>query len=233
MEAIILAGGLGTRLKPVVHDIPKSMAIVNHRPFLEYLMDFLITQEINQVVLSVGYKCEFIIQHFGNQYKSLKISYAVEKEPLGTGGGIRLAFWKIEGVRAFILNGDSFFRIDYRKMLSDHLRKKSTATIALRKLEHTGRYGRVCINRNKRIISFQEKNEQDIPGYINGGIYIIEKASLMEPEFRGKFSIETDFFESSYRENKMFGFPSEAYFLDIGIPEDYKKAQHDFAGFKD
>ena len=231
MEAIILAGGLGTRLQTVISEIPKSMAMVNHRPFLEYLLDYIIDQGVNKVVLSVGYKREFIIGHFKNQYRSLKISYAVEEEPLGTGGGTRLSFWHVDGDRAFVLNGDSMFRLDYRQLMAEHLRKKSAVTIALRKLNDTGRFGKVCLNRNHRSIGFTEKEINSGPGYINGGVYIIEKKSLMEPEFRGKFSIEKDYFERCYKENRMFGFPSKDYFLDIGVPEDYKKAQHDFKGF--
>jgi len=233
VEAIVLAGGFGTRLQTVVNDLPKSMALINHRPFLEYQLDFLIKQGITRVVLSVGYMRQHIIKHFKNQYKSLEIDYAVEEEPLGTGGGIRLSFWKINGQRAFAMNGDSLFRLDYGQMLARHLKNKAVATLALRKLVNTSRYGRVSLNRNKRIIGFAEKNELTGPGYINGGVYILEKSLLMEPEFRGKFSIEKDYFEKHYMDHRMFGFPSAGYFLDIGIPADYKKAQHDFAGFKD
>lgn len=233
MEAIILAGGFGTRLQKVVSDVPKSMAMINHRPFLEYLLDYLISQGIAKAVLSVGYKREYIINHFQDKYKSLAVSYAVEEEPLGTGGGVRLAFWKVEAQRAFVMNGDSLFHVDYRQMLAEHLKKKSVATLALRKLADTGRYGRVTLNRYKRITGFSEKDEKAGPGYINGGVYIIEKPFLMEPEFRGKFSIEKDCFEQCYQEDRLFGFPSPAYFLDIGIPDDFIKAQHDFAAFKD
>jgi D-glycero-alpha-D-manno-heptose 1-phosphate guanylyltransferase len=233
VEAIILAGGFGTRLQPVVSDIPKSMAVINGRPFLEYLLDYLILQGINKVVLSVGYKSEIIHDHFKDNYKSVEISYAVEQEPLGTGGGIRLAFWKVEGQRAIILNGDSLFRLDYNSMIAHHLKRKADATLALRKMDNTGRYGRVDLNRNKRIILFTEKNEKAGPGFINGGVYIIDKSFLMEPWFRGKFSIEKDCFERYYSESKMYGFPADGYFLDIGIPEDYLKAQHDFVQFED
>lgn len=233
MEAIILAGGFGTRLQPVVSDIPKSMAEINGRPFLEYLLDYLIFQGINKVVLSVGYKNEIIRDHFNDNYKSVEVDYAVEEEPLGTGGGIRLAFWKVEGERAIILNGDSMFRLDYNAMIAYHLMRKANATLALRKMDNTGRYGRVGLNRNKRIIGFTEKNENAGPGFISGGVYIMDKSFLMEPWFRGKFSIEKDCFERYYAESKMYGFPVDGYFLDIGIPEDYLKAQHDFEKFKD
>lgn len=233
MEAIVLAGGFGTRLQKVVSDVPKSMALVNNRPFLEYLFDYLITQGVTRVVLSLGYRHEVISGHFGVKYRSLPITYVVENEPLGTGGGIRLALWKVEGLRALVLNGDSLFRIDYQALMEFHLKKKGNATLALRKMNDTGRYGRVDVNRTRRIIGFEEKGAGSGPGYINGGVYAVDKYFLMEPEFRGRFSIEQDCFERNYHDLKLYGFPADGYFLDIGIPEDYSKAQHEFGAFKD
>jgi len=233
MEAIILAGGFGTRLQKIVSNVPKSMAPVNDRPFLEYLLDDLISQGIAEVILSVGYRHESISGHFGDKYKSLSIKYSVENEPLGTGGGMRLALWKVKGERALVMNGDSIFRVDYDRILGFHLRNKADATLALRKLNDTSRYGRVSMNRNRRITGFEEKGASTGPGFINGGVYIIEKLFLMEPEFRGKFSIEKDFFERYYRDARLFGFPADGYFLDIGIPEDFMKAQDEFAAFED
>jgi D-glycero-alpha-D-manno-heptose 1-phosphate guanylyltransferase len=233
VEAIVLAGGLGTRLQTVVSEVPKSMALINQRPFLEYLFDYLILQGVTKVVLSVGYKHEMISGHFGDRYKSLAILYSIEAEPLGTGGGIRLALWKIDGLRALAMNGDSLFRLDYRALMEFHLKKKADATVALKKISDTGRYGRVSVNRARRITGFEEKGQATGPGYINGGVYIIEKLFLMEPEFRGRFSIEKDCFETYYPSSRLFAFPEAAYFLDIGIPEDYIKAQNDFAAFTD
>ena len=232
LEAVILAGGFGTRLQEVVTDVPKSMALINGRPFLEYLLDFLLLQKIEKAVLSVGYMHEAIQNHFRNKYRDLDIEYAVENEPMGTGGGIRLALWKIHGLRAVVLNGDSIFRIDIGALRDEHLKKKADATLALRKLNNTGRYGRVALNTQRRILAFEEKNGSAGPGLINGGVYIIEKAFLMDPCFRGKFSIEKDCFERYHTSSRMFGLPLKGYFLDIGIPEDYKKAQDEFAGFE-
>jgi D-glycero-alpha-D-manno-heptose 1-phosphate guanylyltransferase len=231
LEAIVLAGGFGTRLQSVVNDVPKSMALIGGRPFLEYLLDFLITQEVTSVVLSVGYKRDAVIGHFRNQYRSLEIDYAIEEEPLGTGGGIRLAFWKITSQRAFVMNGDSLFRFDFKQLLDLHLKRKADATLALRKLADTGRYGRVTMNRNKRITAFSEKNPAAGPGLINGGVYVIEKLFLMDPEFRGRFSIEKECFESRCSTSGFYGLPVDGYFLDIGIPEDFKKAQDEFPQF--
>lgn len=233
MEAIILAGGFGTRLQKVLNDRPKSMALVNGRPFLEYLLDFLKASGVTHVVLSVGYLREMITNHFGSVYRDVRIDYAVEEEPMGTGGGIRLALWKVEGLRTFAMNGDSMFRVDLNKMMEAHTKKKADMTIALRELQNTGRYGRVTMNRTRRIEGFEEKQEGAERGYINGGIYIIEKMFLMEPGFRGRFSIEKDCFEKYYSTSRLFGFPSKSYFIDIGIPDTYKQAQDDFKQFND
>jgi D-glycero-alpha-D-manno-heptose 1-phosphate guanylyltransferase len=233
LEAIVLAGGFGTRLQKVVSDVPKSMARINQRPFLEYLFDYLISQGVHKVVLSAGYKHEIISNHFKDHYKSLGIAYAVETEPLGTGGGIRLSLWKIEGPRALVMNGDSLFKVDYPALMEFHLKKKADASLALRKLTDTGRYGRVSVNKTRRITGFEEKGASSGPGFINGGVYVIEKSFLMNPDFRGRFSIEKDCFEPLCADSRFYGFPADGYFLDIGIPEDYLKAQHEFAAFKD
>lgn len=209
------------------------MAIINGRPFLEYLLDFLKLSGITHTVLSVGYKRDVIMNHFGSIYRNIRIDYAEEEEPMGTGGGIRLALWKIDGMKAFALNGDSMFRVDLTRMMEVHTRKKADVTIALRELPETGRYGRVVMNRSRRIEGFEEKRPNAGGGYINGGIYLIEKMFLMEPEFRGRFSIEKDCFEKFFGRSRMFGFPSKDYFIDIGIPETYKHAQDDFKRFND
>jgi D-glycero-alpha-D-manno-heptose 1-phosphate guanylyltransferase len=233
MEAIILAGGLGTRLQSVVSDVPKSMALINNRPFLEYMLDYLIHSGIQRVVLAVGYKHEAISSHFGDRYKQLEISYSVENEPLGTGGAVRLAFWKITGDRALILNGDSMFRVDFRLMYERHIKKTADITIAMLKTDQAERFGTILVNKNNRITAFQEKNGEVKAGLINGGVYYIEKKFLMNPMFRGKFSLEKECFEPLVQRSRFFGYRSNAYFIDIGIPSDYNKAQDDFRQFKD
>jgi D-glycero-alpha-D-manno-heptose 1-phosphate guanylyltransferase len=233
LEAIILAGGFGTRLQQVVSDLPKSMAQVNGRPFIEYLLNYLRGQGVTRFILSVGYKKESIEAHLGNNFKNIPIDYAVEKEPLGTGGGIKNALKIVEGNSAFVLNGDSMFRLDMKALGLLHTDAKSDITIALRFLEDTERYGSVKINDDKRITGFSEKGSESGPGYINGGVYLVNKSYLFTQEFPEKFSIEKDCFESCFLKSRFFGFPSRGYFLDIGIPEDFYKAQHEFRPFED
>jgi D-glycero-alpha-D-manno-heptose 1-phosphate guanylyltransferase len=223
-----LAGGLGTRLREVVNDVPKSMALINERPFLEYLLDFLDARKINTVVLATGYRSHLIKGHFKSKYKSLKLLYAAEPEPLGTGGGIRNAFHKITGEDAFVFNGDSLFLTDLEAMAALHKKENAMATLALREAHDTGRFGTVTVNPSLRIRGFAEKKAGGSPGYINAGVYILNRPFLLGTLFREKFSLEKDCFEKYYREVPMFGFPSDGYFLDIGIPEDFAKAQDEF-----
>jgi len=233
LEAIILAGGFGTRLQQVVTDIPKSLAHINGRPFIGYLLNYLSGQRIEKFIFSVGFKKETIQNYLGKQFKNIPVEYAVEEEPLGTGGGIMNAMKMVEGKSAFVLNGDSMFRLDLKALNQLHTDVKADITLALRFLEETERYGSVSIDDHKRIVGFSEKGNETGPGYINGGIYLINKSYLSSPVFPEKFSIEKDCFERYYMESRFFGFPSKGYFLDVGIPEDFYRAQHEFRQFED
>jgi len=227
-EAIVLAGGLGTRLQSIVRDIPKAMAVINGRPFLEYLLDYLGSCGIVHVVLSVGYKSEFIKDHFQDHYKSISLTYVMEEIPLGTGGGVRRAFDQIDGDDAFVLNGDSLFLVDLQSMYRFHKNSGTLITIALNFRDNTERYGSVELDHLHRIRTFREKGAHSGAGYINGGVYILNKNFLTSEIFPERFSLEKDCFEEYFRTVEMLGFPSEAYFLDIGIPSDYEKAKNEF-----
>jgi D-glycero-alpha-D-manno-heptose 1-phosphate guanylyltransferase len=233
LEAIIIAGGFGTRLQKVVSDKPKSMAPVNDKPFLEYLLNFLTGQDIQRVILSVGHKHEMIEDYFKDRYKHIAISYAIEDEPLGTGGGIVNALQQVEGEMAFAMNGDSMFRIDLQAMLNHHLKNEADLTMALRFLDDTSRFGTVKIDSTRRVTGFVEKKQDSGEGYINGGIYLINKGFLTSSTFGKKFSIEKDCFEKCYKNSRLYGFPAKGYFLDIGVPEDYMTAQDEFKRFED
>jgi len=233
LEAIILAGGFGTRLQQVLIDLPKAMAQVNGRAFIEYLLNYLTGQGIKKFIFSVGYKKEVVQNHLGNQFKNIPVEYAIEDEPFGTGGGIKNAMKLAEGESVFVLNGDSMFRVDLQALNQLHADSKSDITIALRFLEDTERFGSVSIDEQRRIVGFKEKGIENGSGYINGGIYLINKSYLLSPIFPEKFSIEKDCFEKYFMHSRFFGFPSRGYFLDIGIPEDYYRAQNEFRTFED
>lgn len=230
-EVIILAGGLGKRLRSVVEDLPKPMALINNRPFLEYQLDYLISQGIENAILSVGYKHEIIRNHFGGKYKSLNLKYALEKEPLGTGGGILKAMPFVEGDYVFIVNGDTLFKPNLQEVYMFHKQKKADISIALKIVKESQRYGIVRLDEKGRVTAFLEKNPQAGVGYINAGIYLMPTTIIQTKIQEEKFSLEKDFFENYIEELKIYGFPTESYFLDIGVPEDYKKAQHEFNAF--
>ncbi len=230
-EAIILAGGKGTRLKEVVSDIPKVMAPVNGRPFLEYLLDYMEHYIIDHVVLSVGYMHESIIKHFGDQYKSIRIDYTIEEEPLGTGGGIKQAFKLINGNRAFIFNGDTMFRLNLIRHYDFHMIRQTDFSFALRTVDDVSRYGSVDLDEDKKIIRFNEKGSSSGTGLINGGVYLINKRFFNNNPFPDKFSLEKDCLEKLVDTGQFYGLVCKQYFIDIGIPDDYQKAQDDFKEF--
>lgn len=223
MEAIILAGGFGTRLSTVISDVPKPMAPIGEVPFLALLLQYLEKSGFNDVVLSVGYMHNKIIDFFGSKYRSLNIRYAVEDVPLGTGGGISQALKMIETDEVFILNGDTFLTLDYQGMLSFHREKHADITMALMPLEDTSRYGNVCL-RDDRIICFEEKGKAG-PGLINAGIYLLNCKIIKSQNLPEKFSFERDFLTKRLNEIELFGYASNTFFIDIGVPEDYQRAQ--------
>ncbi|MGZ3920303.1 MAG: nucleotidyltransferase family protein [Bacteroidia bacterium] len=231
--AIILAGGFGTRLQQVISDVPKPMATVNGKPFLSYQLSYLKHYGIKNVIISTGYLAEKISSFYGNEFHGMQIIYSNEKDPLGTGGGIRLAFEKCVDALALVLNGDSFFDINVEQFYNLHIEQNSNVSLALRQVIDSSRYGTIERGEGNQIISFREKHGISKPGLINGGVYIIDKKKYLE-KTAGliNFSIEKDFFEKQLNDLSIKGFEFNGYFIDIGIPEDYTKAQNDFKEFK-
>ncbi len=228
-EAIILAGGMGTRLQDVLGDIPKAMAPLNGRPFLEYQLDYLLKWGMKKVILSVGYKREMIMEHFGDSYKYMQIVYAVEKEPLGTGGAIMNAMKYVDGFAVFIFNGDTYFDVNLQRLDDFRRIKEADVCITLRFENDTSRFGAVEFDNNNRIIKFYEKGKEPDEGYINGGVYLIRKDYLLNFGLPEAFSMEKDFFQKYYKTEEFFCLRCFSYFRDIGVPEDYQKAQDEFS----
>ncbi len=228
-EAVVLAGGFGTRLQSVVSDLPKPMADINGKPFLEYLLLYLKKQGCLHCVLSVGYKYESIINYFGNEFLGIKLDYAIENEPLGTGGGIKNALKFIKQDNFFLLNGDSFFDVDLQQLSDFHFQKESSITLSLKKMQHVNRYGTLELQDSK-IIRFNEKAEI-AEGFINGGVYVISKNVFLDKNLGIKFSFEKDILEMKVNEIPMHGNVYDGYFIDIGIPEDYQRAQKELELF--
>ena len=227
MECIVLAGGLGTRLQGVIGAYPKCMAPVNGKPFLHYVFTYLRSQPCTRVILSLGFKHDVITDWLGTQEWPFDIDFVIEQEPLGTGGGIQLAMQQATGTDVAILNGDTMFRVALTDMLSFHKRKQAAATIALKEMQQFDRYGVVLKDAAGCIISFEEKQYRDA-GLINGGIYIVNRKAFFDKQLPEHFSFEKHYLELFVQEKQFFGFEDKGYFIDIGIPEDYEKAQQDF-----
>jgi len=218
MEAVILAGGKGTRLQSVVSEVPKPMAPVNGKPFLEYVMNHLADSGISRVILSVGYKHQRIMEYFKHEYRDMEIEYAVEEKPLGTGGAIKLALERCNEDRVFILNGDTFFDVNYLAMRAFSDSVKAPLVMAAKEMENFDRYGSLEIV-NGHVVAFQEKKFCS-KGFINGGIYDVVRHILDDVD-ANVFSFEKDFLEHNYMMLNIPIFISKGYFVDIGIPKDY------------
>jgi D-glycero-alpha-D-manno-heptose 1-phosphate guanylyltransferase len=232
-ESIILAGGLGTRLRDAVPGLPKCMAPVNHIPFLDYVIAHLQKEGIEHFILALGYMHESIEEHVRKKYPELRISFSVEKEPLGTGGAIRQACGKATEKEVLVVNGDTLYAVNVSAVSSFHHQHEALCTLALKPMEDFDRYGVVETDKDGHIRSFLEKKPYR-SGMINGGVYALNAPSFLKLPFPEKFSFEKDFLEKYVGSEKLMGIPDDAYFIDIGIPEDYQRAGTELpALFKD
>lgn len=221
-EAIVLAGGLGTRLKSVISEIPKPMAPIGDLPFLEYLLRYLQNQGVVRVVLAVGYRYEVIREYFGNRYRNIELVYAVEEEPLGTGGGILNALSKTQSDEVLLLNGDTFFEVNLKELFRVHHESKAVLSLSLKWMLEFDRYGSVSLDGNL-ITQFNEKRYLS-EGWINGGVYVMNR-SIFEGYSPGeRFSFETGIMEKLVQSKPVAAYKCYDYFIDIGIPEDYSRA---------
>ncbi|AYD39329.1 nucleoside-diphosphate-sugar pyrophosphorylase [Clostridium fermenticellae] len=224
MQAVILVGGLGTRLKGIVNDKPKPMALANNRPFLEYLINKLKNSGITDIVLAAGYMAEYIKDYFedGKDF-GVSIGYSIESKQLGTGGALKNAERLLHSEDILILNGDTYFNINFNDMYAFHKRNKSYFTMALRRVDDVSRYGTVECNYKNVVTKFIEKDDYLHSNYINGGIYIINKKILKYIAADRKVSLENQVIPKVMKYEYIYGFKSKDYFIDIGIPEDYFK----------
>lgn len=220
MQAIILCGGLGTRLKSVIKDIPKPMAPINDKPFLEFIFEYLKKQGIKEVILAVSYKYEVIKEYFKDEFLGIKIKYSIEKEPLGTGGAIKEALKFIKN-EAYVLNGDTFFGIDLSKLKLNG----SKICLALKQMNNFDRYGTVNVDGRAFVISFEEKVFKK-QGLINGGIYLLDKDIFKDFALQEKFSFE-EFLQENCEKLKTRAEIFNDYFIDIGVPSDYERFKNE------
>jgi D-glycero-alpha-D-manno-heptose 1-phosphate guanylyltransferase len=225
-EAIILVGGLGTRLRDAVPDIPKCMAPVNGKPFLGYVIDHLQLQGITHFIFALGYKAELIEEFLQKEYPSLFYKPSIEDEPLGTGGAIKKALKMAKEKSVLIANGDTLFKIDIPLLTGFHTLSGSNCTLSLKPMKNFDRFGLVEVDADNVIKSFKEKQCYE-SGLINGGMYALHTNKFLDEDLPKKFSFEKDYLEVYYKKRRMFGLMQDEYFIDIGIPEDYERAQEE------
>lgn len=225
MQALILAGGAGTRLRPVLAQLNKPMAPVAGRPFLEYLFLQLKKHEVEEVTLCVGYKADLIQSYFGTGDRwGMQVSYSYETDFRGTAGALKLAEDLIHEEDFFVMNGDSLFDIELHALMHYHRDMKAIATLALSHVDDTQRYGAVGLNELGRIVSFIEKRQGNTDGLINGGVYVFTREVLdFIPEGQ-PVSLEKDILPKLIGQD-IYGLPSNGYFVDIGVPTDYMRLQ--------
>lgn len=222
-EAIILAGGLGTRLQSVLTDIPKCMAPINGKPFISYLLEYLKMQGIKKFIFALGFKSKIFEAFLSTHLSKSSYALSIENEPLGTGGAIKLACTQTRPQNVLIINGDTFFKIKVNELFSFHNAQQADCTLSLKPMQNFSRYGVVELNNDDTIKKFNEKKFNE-KGLINGGVYILKKDRFLEENLPDKFSFEKDYLEKFYESRKMVGLIQHEYFIDIGIPEDYAKA---------
>lgn len=225
MKAIILAGGLGTRLRDVVKDVPKPMAPIAGKPFLEYLVLQLVRWKIKEVILSVGYKGDVVKAYFGNGSNfGVDIRYSEEKEPLGTGGAIRQSLAYIDDEQFIVMNGDTFLNVDFDELVSSHHAWQAKATISLVQTQDASRYGRVERNEKGEVVRFVEKSPEG-DGSINGGVYIFHRGTF-DSIPSGNVSLEKEILPSLVNQG-LYGIIAHGFFIDIGVPHDYLTLYHE------
>lgn len=225
LDALILCGGLGRRLRAIVADRPKSMACISNKPFLDILVGRLSAQGIRRVILCIGYKGEVIKNYFGAKKSKLEIAYSQETEPLGTGGALKKAGHLIKSRGFFAMNGDTIGDVDLEKFYSFHKEKKSLLSIVLTRADNREDCGFVSINNSFRITAFNEKSNKLRFGLVSSGIYFMQKSIFKLMPKEESFSLEQDFFPCIIGNSRCFGFVTDSGFIDIGTPQRYRHAQ--------
>ena len=220
MEVIILAGGLGKRLRSVVSDVPKCMAPVGGKPFLGYVLEWLQRFPVSRVILSVGYLREPLMAWVNARKWPFEVDYAIENQPLGTGGGIRLALSRCRGNHVIVLNGDTFFNVDLSAMPFD-----APITVALKPMRNFDRYGTVNFD-GEMITAFREKEPCE-EGLVNGGVYALDPSQLDLSLMPSRFSFEKEVLEPLCEYDQVAGWVQDNYFIDIGVPDDYVRSQQE------
>jgi len=226
-DVLVLCGGLGKRLRADIGDSQKVLAPISGQPFLQRILRHLQAQGFSRTVLGTGYKSASVEEYCSGRDFGLRIEFCEEPEPLGTGGAVKHAISMIQSDPFFVLNGDSFCALDYRRMLDVHLERKSLITVLLHRVQDSRDYGTVMLDEQQRIISFKEKTADRGEAFVNAGIYCMNRTVFSFMPACDKFSLEEDFFPSLLKLD-CFGYVTDQPFIDIGTPQRYGQAQHFF-----
>ena len=227
MEAIVLAGGFGTRLKQVVPELPKPMAPVAGRPFLEILLTSLAQKGFSRVIMSLGHMADNVTSHFGDEYAGMELVYEIEEAPLGTGGAVRQALAHCKTDHVFVFNGDTYLDLEAADIEAQWQAHHAPVIVA-RDVPDTARYGRLDTS-NGRVLGFVEKGVAG-PGLINAGCYVLPTNIMNGFALGQPFSLEADFLAKAAGRQRIDLFVTHGHFIDIGVPEDYARAQIELAG---
>jgi D-glycero-alpha-D-manno-heptose 1-phosphate guanylyltransferase len=229
VTAAILAGGLGTRLRSRIADHPKVLAPVRGRPYLSYLLDQLATAGVGRVVLLTGYRAEQVRAAFGTGYAGMRLAYSAEPAPLGTGGALRHALPYIPSPTCLLLNGDSYCDVPLSALRDFHARQAADASLVLTRQDDCSRFGRIHVAPGGRVVRFEEKPQGGGPGWVNAGIYFLQRALIEEVPPDRPLSLERDLLPGWLGRRRLWAFPCQGRFLDIGTPESYSRAEAFFA----
>jgi D-glycero-alpha-D-manno-heptose 1-phosphate guanylyltransferase len=220
----VLAGGFGTRLRPVLADRPKVLAPVLGRPFLAYLLDQLVRAGVRQTALLTGYLADCVEAAFGDDFAGMRLTYSVETSPLGTAGALRHALPRLVRPVVLVLNGDSYCDLDLTAFFDQHRRSGAKCTVALTEVPDVARFGKVALAGGHRITRFEEKSAAGGRGLINAGVYLLARHLLDKIPPSGAVSLERDLFPRWAAQGRCYGFAAAGRFLDIGTPESYARA---------
>jgi D-glycero-alpha-D-manno-heptose 1-phosphate guanylyltransferase len=229
VSAAILAGGRGSRLRPVVADRPKVLAPVHGRPYITFLLDKLVDASLQEVVLLTGFQAEQVRHTLGETYSGMRLIYSREPSPLGTAGAVRWALSKLSGTTVLLLNGDSYCDVDLAAFRNFHDERTAEISLVLAKAPEASRFGNVRVDRHGRIKRFQEKTEMPAGGWINAGTYLLERPLIEEIPVGRESSLEGDLFPAWVDSKRFYGFRCAGRFLDIGTPKAYAQVESFFS----
>lgn len=223
-DVLILCGGLGTRFRPVRDDIPKALAPIGDKPFLDWILDDLLVQGIGRVILATGYLADQIACHV-EQRRDVECFFSKEPYPLGTGGAIRYAAPYLSSDLVVVLNGDSYIRLSISSLISFHRLHNADMTLTLSSVTKGKDYGKVVINSDHRVVAFLEKDTECSGGLTNAGFYCFNRKMILDMPCNKRFSLETDWLPMSLDRYHVSGMTVDQPFSDIGTPERYQSFQ--------